>query len=187
MVNNLTDARYFSAMGVDYIGFCCNPGTESYCSIDKIKEITDWVEGPKFVLEFSGWQEESEIQNLLDSGLGNAVHFGAFSDYKKTFSVPVFKDYIFENIIDADLNICDYPVIRSERTFFDLSDKEKSDLKEVLKMKPCFLDFQLKGNEIETILSEVPIYGIILRGGEEEKVGVKSFEDLDEIFESLSN
>ncbi|NJN34710.1 MAG: hypothetical protein HC817_11130 [Saprospiraceae bacterium] len=44
------------------------------------------------------------------------------------------------------------------------------------------IDFQLA--DLET-LNLSGFYGLILRGGDEERVGVKSFDELDEIFDAL--
>ena len=44
---------------------------------------------------------------------------------------------------------------------------------------------QITSNIANDILSEQNLHGIILRGGEEEKVGFKSFDQLDEIFDVL--
>ena len=114
-VNNLTDARYFAAMGVDYLGFCCNTGTELYCSPSKIKEITDWVQGPTFVMELDGWQSEEEVKTVIDSGMAQAIHFGAFATYTESYTIPIFKDYILENIADADFEGVTFPVIRTDK------------------------------------------------------------------------
>lgn len=184
-IDNLTDARYFAAMGVDYLGFCCNPGSEFYCSPAKIKEITEWVEGPQFVLEFSGWQKEDEIIELLTSGLAGNIHLGVFADYKSEFSLPVFKDYIFENIENDNLDLFDFPVIRSERKMSEFNENDQNKLLNLLQTKSSFLDINFSKDELLSILDTFHPYGLILRGGEEEKVGVKSFEDLDEIFELL--
>jgi len=184
-VNNLTDARYFAAMGVDYLGFCCNSGTEMYCTPSKIKEITEWVSGPQFVLEFDGWQHESDIINMLSTGIGHAVHFGAFATYAATFEVPVFKDFILENLDESDFVGVDFPVIRSEKSYHQLSDKDESKIKDLAAQKRIFLDIQFKAKDLWEVLQNLSVYGLILRGGDEEKIGVKSFEELDEIFEIL--
>lgn len=184
-VNNLTDARYFAAMGADYLGFCCNTGTEMYCSPQKIKEITDWVEGPAFVYEFDGWQDYNDIMNIISLGKPNAVHLGAFANYEDPFGTPVFKDFILENVKEADLAAVDFPVLRSDKSFIDLSDHEKAIIKKVSIQKPIFLDINFTSIDLIGMLSDINPYGIILRGGEEEKVGFKSFEELDEIFEVL--
>lgn len=186
-VSNLTDARYFAAMGVDYLGFCCNTGTEMYCSPSKIKDIIGWVEGPSFVLEFDGWQAEEDIKSLLDSSLGHAVHFGAFATYKDSFSVPVFKDFILENLKDADFSGIDYPVIRSDKKFDDLSLEEIELLKEKMSLAKVFLDLQFEESSLQKILDDFQVYGLILRGGEEEKVGFKSYEEIDRIFDIIGN
>ena len=45
------------------------------------------------------------------------------------------------------------------------------------------MDF--KENALEEILNIPNLHGINVKGGEEEKVGVKSFDELDEFFEAL--
>lgn len=185
-MSNLTDARYFAAMGVDFLGFCCNTGTELYCAPSKIKEITEWVEGPVFVLEFDGWQNEDEIKAVLDSGLGQALHFGAFSTYTYNFGVPVFKDIILDTIAEADLHQVDFPVIRSDKPFGSLSETSLEAILTMSKAKQVFLDLPFNTSDINTLLNTLPQCGLVIRGGEEEKTGVKSFADLDDVFEILS-
>jgi phosphoribosylanthranilate isomerase len=186
-VNNLTDARYFAAMGVDYLGFCCNTGTEMYCAPSRIKEITEWVSGPQFVLEFDGWQQESDIADLLKTGMGQAVHFGAFATYTSTFGVPVFKDFILENIAESDFDGVEFPVIRTEKSYQQLTTTEVAKIKELVKQKNVFLDIHFEIKQLSEIIENLPVYGLILRGGEEEKTGVKSYEELDSIFELLQD
>lgn len=184
-VSNLTDARYFAAMGVDYLGFCCNTGTEMYCSPSKIKDIIGWVEGPLFVLEFDGWQAEEDIKALIDSNLGHAIHFGAFSTYKDSFGVPVFKDYILENLNEDEFENTDFPVVRTDKNFNELTITELTLIKKKLALTKSFLDIQFDELSLPKILDTLPIYGLILRGGEEEKVGFKSYEELDKIFDVI--
>ena len=44
------------------------------------------------------------------------------------------------------------------------------------------IDFQLV---VLKELLELPLYGLVLKGGDEELTGVKSFDELDEIFDLL--
>ncbi len=185
-VNNLTDARYFAAVGADYLGFCCNPDTEKYCSVSKINEIRQWVEGPEFVLELDGWQAETDIHHMISSGLGRVLHFGAFATYNENFGVPVFKDFILENIEDADFSGVDYPVLRSEKRFNHISESEISSLRNLVGDKTIFLDVPFETKDLTRLTSVFPGFGLILRGGEEEKTGFKSFDELDRIFEILN-
>ena len=184
-VNNLTDARYFAAMNVDYLGFCCNTGTEMYCAPSKIKEIIAWVNGPEFVLEFDGWQAEEDVNEMISLNIGNAIHFGAFATYTGNFSIPVFKDFILENIDEVLFENIDFPVIRSDKSFKELTVEELSNLQKVISQNNIFLDIEFDHRVLEEMLQKLPVYGLILRGGEEEKIGLKSFEQLDRIFEIL--
>lgn len=184
-VSNLTDARYFAAMGVDYLGFCCNLGTEMYCAPSKIKEIIEWVSGPEFVLEFDGWQSAEDITGLIGLGMAQAVHFGAFATYTESFAIPVFKDFILENVDDIHFGNIDFPVIRTDKNYSELTPEEISNLQRIINSNKVFLDINFENHFLEEMLQILPVYGLIIRGGEEEKVGLKSFEQLDSVFEIL--
>lgn len=183
-VNNLTDARYFAAMGVDFMGFCCNPGTERYCSIDKMREIISWVQGPDFVLEFDGWQSEGQIKEIIAENLGQALHLGAFSTYECDFELPMFKDFILGNHVESNQSV-NYPVLKSDKAFEKLTKAEKETIHSLAQVKPVFLDLPFETHEIDDMIQTLNIYGLVLRGGHEERLGVKSFEALDLIFEQL--
>ncbi len=51
-VNNLSDARYCSAMGVNQLGFKLNDFDNNSSIIDNIKEIIGWINGVDTVGEF---------------------------------------------------------------------------------------------------------------------------------------
>ncbi|NNF21271.1 MAG: hypothetical protein HKN67_04970, partial [Saprospiraceae bacterium] len=50
-ITNLTDARYFAAWGIEYLSFNLNSESPYYIPMEKVKEIRDWVEGPKILIE----------------------------------------------------------------------------------------------------------------------------------------
>ena len=52
-VNNLSDARYCSAMMVDYLGFDLDENSKNKISVDNITEISSWINGVKLVGEFN--------------------------------------------------------------------------------------------------------------------------------------
>jgi len=133
------------------------------------------------------WQQEADIQGLLSTGIGHAVHFGAFATYAASFEVPVFKDFILENIDESDFIGVDFPVIRSEKNYHQLTDTEKSKINDLAAQKSIFLDILFEAKDLGEVLKNLSVYGLILRGGDEEKIGVKSFEELDDIFEILQD
>lgn len=184
-VNNLTDARYFAAAGVYYIGFCCNPGTTQYCSTQRITEICQWIEGPKFILEFDGWQSEADIEQILATITADGLHFGAFSTYQNAFNIPVFKDFILENINEAHFAGVDHPVIRSDKRLSSISEDELLVIHTLMADKKYYIDIPFEPADLERLIHLLPEAGLIVRGGTEEKTGFKSFEQLDDIFDTL--
>ena len=52
-INNLSDARYCSAMMVNYLGFNLDENSKQNISIDNITQISSWINGVKLVGEFN--------------------------------------------------------------------------------------------------------------------------------------
>lgn len=63
-VNNLSDARYCSGMMVDVIGFSLNSNHKNSVSIEALKAITQWIQGPQIAGEFEDMELEL-IQTYL--------------------------------------------------------------------------------------------------------------------------
>jgi phosphoribosylanthranilate isomerase len=72
---------------------------------------------------------------------------------------------------------------------FDQVEKEEilsiSALQALCKTYPIILSMNFNSNILVEILEKMNPLGINIRGGEEEKVGFKSFDELDEIFEAI--
>lgn len=138
-ITNLTDARYFAAYGVQYLLFDLDE-----ISIAGIKEIIDWVSGPKILLLFS-----ANNSNDIDE------------------AVLKLEPYA----IGAKGNI-DLTYLEGHIKMITRSDESDSEL-------------ELEGDHYSLFESGMEQSHIILRGSNESKVGFKSFDDLDEVLESL--
>ena len=163
-ITNLTDARYFAAWGVDYLSFNTIPDSPYFSSQEKIKEIKEWVEGPQCLIEANAL----EFDDLADGFILSNIYS----------SLPIVKETFF-------------------RITFDDLVKGLPDGKYIVKLT---MDQTDRLNELDTShlglyvdisnieVNALPIlsnYGLVLQGGEEEKVGVKSFDELDDIFDLL--
>ena len=58
-------------------------------------------------------------------------------------------------------------------------------LKNICRKFPCLLSIEATTAETEELLASTSCQGLHVVGGEEEKVGLKLFDDLDELFELL--
>ena len=51
-VNNLSDARYFSAMNVNLLGFKLMDKNEDSITLESLNEIKNWISGVEIIGEF---------------------------------------------------------------------------------------------------------------------------------------
>lgn len=198
-ITNLTDARYFAAKEVEWLSFNFAEKTDNYIEPMRARAMFDWVEVPHIVGEFDGFDAESVNFYAENWGL-KAVEVGAAtevfdlkSDYilKKISVNPATTAEIlrgqltpFVNIIAAfEIDFEDHKITFSDlkNGKYPLSIDDLSALFQDFKII-LSIDFQLV--ELENILDLSP-FGLALKGGEEERVGVKSYDELDEIFDKL--
>ncbi len=170
-ITNLTDARYFAAWGVDYLGFHINPNSEYFTAPAIIAEIAEWVEGPKLILESDKLPDEIFL-----------------SDYRKNLTnivveVPVDNNQFLTSFYDASIDN-HIAVYHSQKSWSSISLASIHSL--VKEYGLLLLDIPFHTHEVDMILDS-GVAGFVLRGGEEEKVGFKSYDDVDELFEFLSD
>ena len=155
-VRNLTDARYFAAMNVDWIGF--DMSVESPLTFEHILAFKEWVEGPRLLLdvrgrtldEIAGFLSEFEADALLvDNNVELSMYHGRIA--------KMLGDH-------ADIAI-------------SMTRPETSDGIERwwLINSPAQLDSP----------EGVPDCTIAVTGGDEQQVGVKDYDVLDEIFAKI--
>ena len=191
-IANLTDARYFAAWYVDWMGFDMEKCISGDISLNEIAAIKEWVDVDNFVLEYSGLEDCDlilEHSRLLEI---NTIKVGPFCPeqaLKILNSKAIFKEVIFENStplatlsanINRDQEYVDHYIIKGESTcqthYFENSFPENKFYFDL----PNLASFIANG-----ILNTTVCEGIVVKGGEEERVGVKSFEELDEVYELL--
>jgi phosphoribosylanthranilate isomerase len=185
-ITNLTDARYFAAMEVDFIGFNLEEGTEAYLEPMYMHAIREWISGPQIVGEF--WNSPPEW-------IKEAAAFFQL-DWVQAPASPALAALALELNVLAWLPATPGPeslraqmeTWRREEQMFVLDFSGQAlptddalwaalcaDFK-------CLLHLDAPPNEWALFLDALKPAGFSLAGGEEERVGVKSFDDLDAIF-----
>ena len=192
-ISHLTDARYFAAWNADYL---CFPVGPEGLSLDYFVAIREWVEGPTCVVEWRRSAGETispeELRQhqvthvLLEEGLPNdfsslgiqvirhipvAGYQSAedVADRLATGSGPVLLDFTAGGITYAD---------PAEGSPFTLGELQRA-----IGDRPAFLHIDLEADEAPA--AAALFHGLALRGSSEEKVGYKSFDDLDDLLEAL--
>ena len=180
-ITNLTDARYFAAWGVDGMAFNINPSAVGSLSSEKVKEIVDWVEGPATMIKMEGLDvpetfydvlEKTDIQSLIVGPFIDASHL---SNSYKTYRICTLEDGWQDN---------DHLILSFPYDISNITSEQSESIKKITEDKEVFLDAIFTANDLDRI-EQLGFEGIILKGGEEEKVGFKSYDELDEILEAI--
>ena len=191
-VDNLRDARYTAGMGVDLIGFRLNPHNENSLSPERFKEISAWVSGVKLVGEFgdSGPEEVKEalthynVDYLLISDESQIHEFAQF-DKPLILRIPIDKET--KDTLASTLNYCsvsiDYFLLDSEVNKLDK--EEISFINTYASQFPVLLGYGVDVENAKTIVGELNLKGISLKGSSEIRPGYKDFDEMADILEVL--
>jgi phosphoribosylanthranilate isomerase len=200
-VSNLTDARYFSALEVQWLGFSLTEG-DDFVSPTVVKAIKEWLEGPFFVGEF-GIEDAETIGNMVQNIGLDAIQVPIFyTESLSAIDVPIFKEIVIDKSLPASElqtlitdnidsttyfiidfqknNIAWKSILLSENINIDL-------LQRLCQQHKILLSIDCNPKEINSILQAIQPHGLCVRGGEEEAVGVKAFDDLQDWFDVLED
>lgn len=199
-ITNLTDARYFAAKEVQFLGFNLEEGTEGFMDPIFMKAIVEWVEGPQIIGEFSS-SSPGQVLEALDffklHGIQVEVRFNgrasevtensgvhtcfllypvgrqdALTLVEQFYSeVPKGTDYVVLDFTESGLS---YDMLLAD-PFWGQN----------IGRFPTLLQIDAPAAVYPELCEKLGAVGLNVRGGEEERVGVKSFEDLDAIFEAI--
>lgn len=201
-IQNLTDARYFAAWEVEWLSFNLEEGTEAYIAPGTMKAIREWVDGVKIVGEFSTkeeaiiaeWAKLLELEWLqIPSGL-SVSQLIALQEYKLIQELKIDANTKFENLL-AQLETAEAKVACFQLNFEEAgiawetletqTHLQREQLKTLCERFSIILSIAFQPEKLEELTTYLPEIALNLQGGEEEKVGFKSFDDMDAILEQL--
>ena len=182
-VTNLSDARYASGMGVDYIGFSINPENNQYVTTEQAKSISDWLSGV------------SLIADIGDSATNDMAEYAA--SYIQTSNASIIKELnapiLYLNLSEDNINdvIDSLASYSADVSFFILNIKTKLlssmqiQLTELCSEYKIYLSAEFDSQNLAYVLSDINPTGIVLYGSVEEKPGLSSYDGIAEILEQL--
>lgn len=203
-ITHLTDARYFAAWDVDYLAFPLGEDLPAAIGWEQFAVLREWVEGPTIVAELG---ERSDVTQWAETLLAAGVNIAllpatapaAAPQILHAAGIQVFVHQPvagYESADDVHENLRQHPTAASVILDFEAGGITWQDLaaghpfglpelREILAQRPCYLQIDLGKNDPQTIVREYAPAGLAVRGSSEEKVGYKSFDDLDGLFEGL--
>jgi len=201
-IRSLTDARYFSAWNADWLSFAGGDVTGAL-QPEEISAIIEWVEGPHAVIEFGMDGAEAILDSATRAGV-QGIQVGQFfpvSDLAALGSFTIFQEYVIEPdltpetleqfleerddlvdyyVFDFSKNALSWSIVGSGGIYPDIPTLQK-----ICGSRAIFLDMPLTSGELRSMIENLHPWGLNIKGGDEEKVGFKSFADLDDIMEVL--
>ena len=184
-ITNLSDARYCAGMGVDFLGF--QIGTTHGIDPRKYKEITEWVAGPRFVLEWQGSDIEIFEKAIQDYN-ADFIELSVMQlDLMTKFDMPVFLSLTPSEWASNKASMLNYKLRISHLLIKSYSHTTPVQLIAEMKSEfPVLVNVAESKVTLEELL-KLPIDGISLEGSEESKPGLKDYSHLSDILESLES
>ena len=172
-INNLTDARYFAAHLPAWISL--NVPDDHEATIQKLAEIQSWIEGVQWAVELTDIKVEvAKLQSYLS--LQGVILYEAEQCFKidpnlKRFLVANDQEDIAELVYRG---IIDGLILHTDNLSKNL---------QYVDNVACWLQINITDDwKVANDLSE-RLSGIVIAGGPEERVGFKSYEQIDELLD----
>jgi hypothetical protein len=175
-ITNLTDARYFAARGAHMIGFSVEHST-----IEEVNAIKDWVDVPAFFLHLPEnptaeliweWQDRTGVSSFLVSDISDEVVVLFPKAQWISFLTPTQK----ESYLDLSYIFINSSIGADSVSLANLSLNLNQDIPAYLEFSP-YKSINLK--------EEKWISGVLIQGSEEDKVGLKSYDEIDEFLDTI--
>ncbi len=178
-ITNLSDARYCAGMGVHMLGFTVVNGREGYVSPADFQEMRGWFAGPGVVAEIYGLTQPEVLQNIMESYRPDFLE-GSLKELEllRSPGVPFL------------LNVADYPAsfvaqhagCSGTPAYLISQVTDAAALQDLSQHAPVLL--QLPDAKAESYLN-LPVAGFVLSGTDEERPGLKNYDNLSNILELL--
>lgn len=191
-ITHLTDARYCAGMDVSVLGFSLETGSSNYVAPSQFQEISGWISGIELCGEFNALSS-SEIRAILSQypgitwiqhdDLPSLLEF-ANQEYELIWKVDLdsVEQYLSRNTLNLD-GIQIHLLLTNDS---NLSDKSiPSTISDLAQNFKIIYGGTITPDSVETLLSSLPLSGLALDGGEEIKPGLRDFDQMADILESL--
>lgn len=193
-ITNLSDARYCAGMGVDMLGFCFSKDSEHYIDLEKFEEIVNWVSGVHIVAEF-GQEEKEKTESILSKYDFDGIQSSNLETAKYWKSKN--KKVIYNVDINSDEDMNSFQSVLSKYSIFDFIQINCTNETLVASLENELVSWSQKINVLksfnvsdEGIINDIQkgqFKGISLSGSEEEKPGMKDYDEIADILEAIED
>lgn len=204
-VKNLSDARYFAAKGVEWLSFCFVESDADYIAPNIAAAMFAWVEGVQVVGAVDFPTTAAEINEAAKHWGWQGVQVGMMTIIETVadiHGITLFKEFVIERFTNVEalrgMMLPFAPFVEAFQLNFakngiswsNLQQPEAmisvTELAHLISQFNVILHIEIEPDAVKDVLTTFPtLKGLAVSGGEEERVGVKSFDELDDFFDAL--
>lgn len=178
-ITSLSDARYFSAIGANYLGYSFDVLDENNISIPNAKEIIQWLHEPVIVGEFGSHQTKEEIEFIAQNMELNEIQIPFEHKQKDDFLFDKFIKITTPSLVNIP-NSTDSYVLYIQR-----EERNNKAVRDFISTHKVFLAIDLTNeNSIKTIELLQP-FGIQISCKKEEKAGFSYVDEYTAVLEKI--
>lgn len=199
-LTRLEDARFASGAMADFLGFIAYPGSPRHITAEKVKDIINWVHGPKTVAVFVNQPLDDVIEYVKVSGVSMIqLHGDESPEYIAMLDKPVIKAFgVDETTTADDLMRLTAPYADSVAYFlFDTKTNGQSGgtgstfawdiLIDFDPGVPFFVSGGLHAGNVADLVETVYPFGVDASSRLETSPGVKDMAKLADFFETIES
>lgn len=175
-VTNLSDARYCAGMGVELLGFRAVEGQENFVAPKQFQEIRGWIAGPQIVAEIYGIQTAEDLTTILENYRPDYLELGLRE-------LQIIGGILSLPFILSLQNGAELPPSALKPAYI-LTPPTATHLERLLPDHDVLIATE-NMDQVTHAIAGTGITGIALNGSHEIKPGLKDFDTLAQILESL--
>lgn len=174
-ISNLTDARYFAALGVQWLGFNFRKDELNALQLEDAKTIQNWITGPTIVAEFNKANADYifEICHQLQTNFIQIPEQANLTDLHQDYKIM---QVCLDNNYDKNQHAA---FLRLDMHSVEQVNAALAHHKKII--------FKINENIDLTkyIIKNTPLTSIEIQGSNETEVGIKSYEELNTLMDWL--
>lgn len=193
-VNNLSDARYATGMGVEFMGFDVEASSGRYVSPDLFKAITAWLSGVKTVTEVS-ILTPAVLTIIQEQYQPDFIQFESVQGISQSdlAELPCIQKIIIPTGQEVKIfnNLGQYIFSEANYVLLELADWTNwTEFQEIIKdintTYPVIWSLPIEKQDAG-LIQKIELKGISLKGGDEQRPGWKDLDQLIDILEALED
>ena len=177
-ISNLTDARFFAAYMPELLVMPEVHGENLSEMMTWFDQVRPWIEGPSWAIAISENTTPGDLQIIADHGIDTVVYEGTVQGFLRPSEMKI---YLKGSIQDVN----EWQTFSEPMEGLILLDYQIGQTIPAHIPAEIYLHLSAQADHIVDAANHHKITGIAVEGGAEEKVGLKSYEQIIDLLDTI--